>query len=68
MSVLPGTIQRMAQRSGKVRVLSGSGWLAVNGRDTILNVGSSFELSKSRDVPLISALANVPLVLEISER
>jgi len=69
VTVLPGKIRRLDPRTGKFRVIAGCGWLAVNGRDTIVTAGSSFELpADCRDVPLISALANTALVLEFSRR
>jgi hypothetical protein len=69
VSVLPGMIGRMDPRAGKLRVIAGRGWLSVNGLDTILKPGCSFELpADCRDVPLVSALDNTTLVLEYSGR
>jgi hypothetical protein len=69
VSVLPGMIGRLDPRAGKLQVTAGCAWLSVNGLDTILKPGYSFELPPDcRDVPLVSALENTTLVLEFSGR
>lgn len=56
---------RLPATSQGVRVVAGLAWLTVSGEDIFLNSGEKLHLLIRKDVVLVSALGNVPLILEV---
>lgn len=49
----------------EVSVLSGVAWVTIAGKDIILNAQEQATLSSQQDSAVISALGNVPLIVEV---
>lgn len=56
---------RIPHSYGEVRVVSGSAWVTMNGRDMFLVRGERVSLDSSEDMALVSALGKAPLILEV---
>lgn len=56
---------RIPSACQKVHVLSGMAWLTVAGEDIILTAGEKVSLGSYQDIAILSALGEVPLLLEI---
>jgi hypothetical protein len=60
-----GELFHLPQIRQEIRVLSGRAWLTVAGKDIILTRGEKMSLTKKKDLALISALGQSPLVVEV---
>ncbi|HLO47460.1 MAG TPA: hypothetical protein VK211_03440 [Kamptonema sp.] len=56
---------RLPKAYREVQVLSGTAWITVDRKDIILRSGEKVCLPSSNNFALISALTNVPLILEV---
>jgi hypothetical protein len=64
-TLIKGEVFRIPSICKKIHVLSGSAWLTVAGEDIILTAGEKVSLGSNQDIALLSALGEMPLVLEI---
>ena len=58
-------VYRLPRTARGVRVLAGRAWLTVAGEDVFVTPGEQVTLSVRKDGALISALGQLPLILEI---
>ena len=58
-------VYRLPRAAREVRVLAGRAWLTVAGEDVFVTPGEQLSLSARKDGALISALGQLPLILEI---
>jgi hypothetical protein len=59
-----GEVFRLPASFKEVQVLSGLAWLTINGKDILLEQGQKIALSSKEDFALVSAMRDMPLVLE----
>ena len=57
---------RLPETSRAIEVLTGMAWVTVNNEDIFLAAGERHMLPSRRDLVLISALGQPPLILEVS--
>lgn len=60
-----GELFRFPSECREVHVLSGVAWLTVGGEDIILTAERKASIPSNKDFALISALGDVPLILEV---
>jgi hypothetical protein len=68
LTLYPDEVLRLPQAGYWVRVLSGIAWLTVAGEDIILSANEAASLLPHKDVALVSALSDKPLLLELRQR
>lgn len=56
---------RLPAASRSVQVMAGAAWLTVAGKDIFLKRGESVRLLTGKELALVSALGQPPLILEI---
>ncbi len=59
-----GEVCRLSRRTGRLRIRSGTAWVASRGRDHLLRAGESVTLAPARDA-LLSGIGDSPLVVEL---
>ena len=64
VTLLPGEVFRAPGDACAVRVLSGSAWVSLKGRDLFLHSGEEMPLSPEEDDALVSSLRPGPLVVQ----
>jgi hypothetical protein len=60
-----GELFRVPSGSKELHVLSGKAWITVAGEDIILNDGEKASLASNQGFAILSALGNMPLILEV---
>jgi hypothetical protein len=65
LALYKNEVYRLPRAWREVRVLTGRAWLTSGGEDILLARGESAVSSSRRDTALVSALGQVPLVLEL---
>jgi hypothetical protein len=60
-----GELFRVPSGSKELHVLSGKAWITVAGEDIILNSGEKASLASNQGFAILSALGNMPLILEV---
>lgn len=58
-------IFRLPPGNREFQVLSGVAWVTIDGNDIILHSGEKAELESHKDIAIISALGEIPLILEV---
>ena len=56
---------RLPAVSRNIQVVAGAAWLTVAGKDIFLKRGESVRLLTGKEVALVSALGQTPLILEV---
>jgi len=59
-----GEVCRLSRQAGRLKVLSGTAWIAAQGRDYLLPAEESLALPPARDI-LLSGIGESPLVVEL---
>jgi hypothetical protein len=62
-----GELYRLPQVCRGVRVVSGTDWLTVAGEDLFVPQGEKVLFNSAKEGVLVSALGNVPLIVEVWE-
>jgi len=60
-----GEVFRIPSACQRVHILSGIAWLTVTGEDIIVMAGENVSLGSYQGIAILSALGEVPLLLEI---
>jgi len=63
--LVEGETLRLPLSLMRVSVLSGTAWITQAGQDTLLEAGSSFDLSAAADRAVISSIGVMPLCFEM---
>lgn len=63
--LLPGELFRVPDRKRSLRVLSGTAWVSLEGKDHAVKANESLDLRGKRDRALVSDVDGQPVVLEI---
>ena len=63
----PHELCRLPQNSRGIRVLAGQAWVTLAGEDLVLTPGEKMRFAPTKDFALVSALGDVPLIVEIQD-
>ena len=58
---------RLPLKCRSIRVLAGQAWVTLAGGDLVLTPGEKMRFAPTKDFALVSALGNVPLIVEIQD-
>lgn len=58
---------RLPPKCRSIRVLVGQAWVTLAGEDLVLTPGEKMRFAPTKDFALVSALGNVPLIMEIQD-
>jgi hypothetical protein len=63
--LLQGEVLRVPPTSGTLRILSGTAWVSLEGRDVLLCRGEYLDIARRADRPVVSGLGGEPLLFEV---
>lgn len=67
IELMKGYVRTEKRESQLLRVVSGTAWVSMDGKDLILNPGEELKLSRGEYKAVVSATGNEPLVYEFEE-
>jgi len=63
--LIQGEVLRVPPTHGTLRVLSGTAWVSVDGKDVLLSRGEFVNVGGRADRPVVSGLGRDPLLFEV---
>ena len=63
----PHELCRLPPKCRGIRVLVGQAWVTLAGEDLVLTPGEKMRFAPTKDFALVSALGNVPLIVEVQD-
>jgi hypothetical protein len=63
--LLPGEVLSVPPTRGTLRVLSGTAWVSLEGKDLFLCRGEFIDITRRADPPVVSGLGRDPLLFEV---
>jgi hypothetical protein len=66
LNLAAGQVLRLKDTTREIKIISGVAWVSYAGEDIVLNAGEHTHFSPNRDIPVISAMGNTPLLFDAS--
>jgi hypothetical protein len=63
--LLQGEALRVPSTRGTLRVLSGTAWVSLEGKDVLLGRNEIIDIARRSDSPVVSGLGREPLLFEV---
>ena len=67
IELMKGFVRTEKRESQLMRVVSGTAWVSMDGKDMVLNPGEELKLSHGQYKAVVSAAGNEPLVYEFED-
>ena len=67
IELMKGYVRSEKRESQVLRVVSGTAWVSMDGKDILLEPGQEFKLSHGRNQAVVSPIGQEPIVYEFDE-
>ena len=67
LSLTAGQVLRLKKTIREINIISGCAWVSYAGQDMVLEAGDRASFALNRDVPVVSAVGQSPLIFDAAK-